>query len=211
VGTGRPPLAIISHGHPIESAPRQIRTRRQRRPPLADPAQTVNAEETKHTIVGVAATAVFIAVIILMQFRAELFAKTDDEHYFLTATFGRVDGIAPDSPVRLGGIPIGKVTQLRLTGDYRVRMTMEIDKGFLLPTDSSASIQTDGLFGPKSVRIDPGGSLENLKNGGHIEYSQDPLNVSDLLDLIIAEGRAARAPSPTPADSKPADSKTEGP
>jgi phospholipid/cholesterol/gamma-HCH transport system substrate-binding protein len=62
-----------------------------------------------------------------------------------------------------------------------------------VPTDTSVSVQTDGLFGGKFVLLEPGGDESMLADGDTITYTQDSLIVGELLDLIIAEGRARRA------------------
>jgi len=62
-----------------------------------------------------------------------------------------------------------------------------------LPIDTAAAIHTDGLFGSKFVILDPGGDEKTLEDGSAIEFTQDSVVVSDLLDLIIREGKAARS------------------
>lgn len=149
--------------------------------------------ETREILVGLATVTVFVVIAAFILGRTDRTAAGGDATYPITAAFNRVDGVAAGTPVRVGGIRVGTVDHLELTADYRVRMTMNIDRTIPLPADSSISVQTDGLFGPKSVRIEPGGEENVLTDGGHLVYAQDPLMVSDLLDLIIAEGRAARA------------------
>jgi phospholipid/cholesterol/gamma-HCH transport system substrate-binding protein len=84
--------------------------------------------------------------------------------------------------------------------DYRADVILEIDRNIKLSSDTSAAIQTDGLFGGKFVLLEPGGDTEYLKDGGVLAYTQDAVIVSELLDMIIAEGNAARQPR---TDSKP--------
>ena len=75
-----------------------------------------------------------------------------------------------------------------------------------LPTDTSAAIHTDGLFGQKHVVLVPGAEEKILKSGGAITLTQDSVLVSDLLDLIIGEGRAKLKKSAPPAEApKPGD------
>lgn len=157
------------------------------------------ADDTREIFVGLAAVIAFIAVAALILGGADRTGVDDDRLYRITATFNRVDGVAPGTPVQVGGILVGTVDHLELTADFRVRITMGIDRTIPLPADSSISVQTDGLFGPKSMRIEPGGEETVLTDGGHIDYAQDPLMVSDLLDLIIAEGKATRTP---PAEAR---------
>ena len=72
-----------------------------------------------------------------------------------------------------------------------------------LPTDTSAAIHTDGLFGRKFVVLQPGGDETMLKDDGVITFTQDSLIVGELLDLIIAEGRAQRAAEQSPEGAGP--------
>ncbi len=157
------------------------------------------SRDTKEIFVGAAAVAALFAAIALMQLRADRPGAGGDGGYRITATFNRLDGVAAGAPVRIGGIAIGRVDSLDLTADYRVRVTMGISQEVTLPIDSSISVETDGLFGARSLRIEPGGDAVVLADGGRIEYTQDPLMVSDLLDLIIGEGRSARAAAAPPS------------
>ena len=68
-----------------------------------------------------------------------------------------------------------------------------MDSSVRLPADTSAAIHTDGLFGSKFVVLEPGGEETYLGDGDVITFTQDAVIVSELLDLIIAEGRARRA------------------
>ena len=82
---------------------------------------------------------------------------------------------------------------MRLDKGFRAVISMRIDAPIGLPKDSSASIHTDGLFGSKFVVMEPGAEETVLKSGDEIRYTQDALVVSDLMELIISEGKSARA------------------
>ena len=113
--------------------------------------------------------------------------------YTLNATFNRIDGLFPGDPVRLGGIRVGTGAKAELDRNYRARLTFRMDADVRLPEDTAAAIHTDGLFGSKFVVLLAGGEDATIKPGGAITHTQDALIVSELLELIIAEGRAARA------------------
>ncbi len=163
-------------------------------------------QETREIAVGIAALGLLVAVTVLSNMRHQLWGSADNDTYRVVATFNRIDGVDVGAAAMVSGIRIGKVESLVVDPNYRVRMTMRISREVLLPTDSSASIQTDGLFGPKSVRIEPGGAETNLADGGVIDFTQDSVVVSDLLDLIISEGKQARAAQPAP-DAKEGESR----
>lgn len=147
--------------------------------------------ETREILIGGVTVAVLGAVLLFMQARHEIAGAASGD-MLVTAKFNKVDGLAIDSEVRLGGIRLGRVAAMDLDERFRAVVTFEIDGGVPLPTDTSASIHTDGLFGTKFVVLEPGAEEAALKSGGEITYTQDAVVVSDLLDLIISEGRVAR-------------------
>jgi phospholipid/cholesterol/gamma-HCH transport system substrate-binding protein len=114
-------------------------------------------------------------------------SRTDS--YTIEAKFNRIDGLVSDDEVRMGGVRIGTVGGQSLNEHYQAIVQLVINNGVLLPTDTSAAIHTDGLFGSKYVVLEPGGEEENLADGGTITFTQDSLIVSELLDLIISQGK----------------------
>jgi phospholipid/cholesterol/gamma-HCH transport system substrate-binding protein len=112
--------------------------------------------------------------------------------YQLTARFNRVDGLANGSDVRLSGIKIGSVVSQRLDPKtYRAIVNIAIDNSVKLPADTTARIQIDGLLGNTYMVLEPGGSEEMLTSGGEIEYTQDAVNLVDLLGRFIFSGASA--------------------
>jgi phospholipid/cholesterol/gamma-HCH transport system substrate-binding protein len=150
--------------------------------------------ETKEIAVGVLALAALLLVLAFFYAgRRHVAGAAAPTGYALSATFNRIDGLFPGDPVRLGGIRVGTVEKAELDRNYRARLTFRMEAGVKLPEDTAAAIHTDGLFGSKFVVLLAGGEDAVLKPGGAITHTQDALIVSELLELIIAEGRAARA------------------
>ncbi|MDP6603733.1 MAG: MlaD family protein [Rhodospirillales bacterium] len=146
--------------------------------------------ETQEVLVGAAIVAA-LAFLFLQSYKASEF-KTIGANV-LTATFNRVDGLVVGDEVRLGGIRVGSVQRMTLVDDFRARIALQLDAGVRIPTDSAAAIHTDGLFGTKFVVLDPGGEENYYENGDNISFTQDAVLVDELLELIIAEGKAKRA------------------
>lgn len=118
--------------------------------------------------------------------------KAANADYLVNATFNHIDGLADDGDVTLGGIKIGAVDSQKLDGDYRAVLALKIDSGIKLPKDTSAAIHTNGLFGSKYVVLEPGGEEELLKEGDEISFTQDAMIITELLDLIISQGKNNR-------------------
>lgn len=112
--------------------------------------------------------------------------------YAVNATFNRVDGLAEGADVQLAGIVIGKLEKMGLDKNYRAVLTLRITEDVKIPTDSNVAIHTSGLFGSKFLVLDPGGADETFKDGDEISFAQDAVLVDELLNLIIAQGKANR-------------------
>jgi phospholipid/cholesterol/gamma-HCH transport system substrate-binding protein len=139
-----------------------------------------------------------LAALIFISYASNRFEDDSGGAYRILATFNRIDGLGIGDDVQLAGIPIGEVESFTLDANYRARVTLQINRDIELPLDTAAAIHTDGLFGTKFVVLEPGGELETLQNGDEISYTQDSLIIGELLDLIIAEGRATRGLPPLP-------------
>ena len=148
------------------------------------------SRDSREILIGGGAIIVLAFILAFLYAGKEIRGTAATGGYTVNAAFNRVDGLLPGAEVRLGGIPVGRVKAQVLDGYYRAQVSLFIDAGVKLPLDTSAAINTDGLFGTKYIVLEPGGDEQYLKAGGRIEFTQDALIVSRLLDLIIAKGRA---------------------
>ncbi|MDH5188633.1 MAG: MlaD family protein [Rhodospirillaceae bacterium] len=155
----------------------------------------IHNENTRNAVVGAVVLGVLVVSMMLSYGGSKLSDKAQVGTYEVTAVFNQVDGLFEGDEIRLGGLRVGKVGKQVLDKNFRAVVTLNINNGVGLPLDSSAAIHTDGLFGSKFVVLDPGGEMEVLKAGGTIDYTQDAVIVSDLLDLIISEGKAKKEAS----------------
>jgi phospholipid/cholesterol/gamma-HCH transport system substrate-binding protein len=159
-------------------------------------------ETTRETAIG---GAVLAAAALILALSYSGGGPTKVVGYDLTARFHKAEGISTGSEVRLSGVVIGRVVGEKLDDRYRAVVTLRMTPETRLPTDSSAIIQTDGLLGSKFISLQPGGDETDLKPGDEIRFTQDSLNVNDLLGMIIAEAEARRGgATPVPGAPKPA-------
>ena len=146
-------------------------------------------EEAKEKLVG---SVVFLTFLLGVGFAYGGHNLDDSDGYLVSATFGRVDGLGTGADVYMGGISIGSVEEMSLDKNYRAVLTLRLSDAVKIPTDSSAAIHTDGLFGSKYVILEPGGEETYIPAGGAFTVTQDSLVVSDLLELIISQGKQVR-------------------
>jgi len=150
----------------------------------------MNSTELREILIGAAALFLLGGLFMLSTGGAMVASKAEVGFYSVNALFNRIDGLQPGDEVRMSGIPVGTVDTMVLGPDFRAKVTFRIDKAVSLPSDTAVAIHTDGLFGSKFVVLEPGGSETPLTSGARITYAQDSVIVADLLDLIIAQGRA---------------------
>ncbi|KRC58940.1 MULTISPECIES: MCE family protein [unclassified Nocardioides] len=109
-------------------------------------------------------TLVLMAVISAATFNLGKFPGFRGTTYY--AEFSDASGIHKGNIVQVGGIRVGRVTQVALAGD-RVKVKFELDGDVEFGKDSAASIEVLNLLGEKFLDVQPGGSGQ-LAAGGTI-------------------------------------------
>ena len=127
--------------------------------------------------------------------------------YEIAARFERVDGLEIGGDVRMGGIKIGTVRSQTLDPQtYVAVVRFSIDNAIKIPTDSSASIESEGLLGGRYLNIVPGGDDRMLAPGEEIRFTQASVSLEQLLGKFLGGGMTTpQAPAPAaPAPAMPA-------
>ena len=106
--------------------------------------------------------------------------------YQLTANFDNIGGLKVRAPVKSAGVVVGRVTAIQFDDKtYQAIVTMEIEKGYDFPTDSSVKILTAGLLGEQYLGIEAGGEDTNLQNGQKIRYTQSAIILESLISQFL--------------------------
>ena len=120
--------------------------------------------------------------------------------------FDRIDGLPAGADVRLAGVKVGQVVAQRIDPEsFLAVLTLRVDAGLRLPTDTSAEIQSEGLLGGKYVALVPGGSDRILRDGQEITITQSAVSLENLLGRFIFsvtemnQGRGGDQQQPAPA------------
>ncbi len=119
----------------------------------------------------------------------------------LYASFDEVGGLAPRSPVVIGGVKVGQVKAIELSpnGDFRARVMIDIDKNLKLPDDTAASILTQGVLGSQYIGLEPGGSETLLSDNGEIAYTQSAVVIERLIGRVIQSLGNSAGDEPKPS------------
>lgn len=106
--------------------------------------------------------------------------------YELYAEFTTVGGLKVGNDVRMSGIKIGSVLSQDLNPEtFLARVTLSVDDNVKLPADTSAAIASESLLGGNYLDLVPGGAEELLKPGDRIEYTQDAVDLIQLLGKFM--------------------------
>ncbi len=140
----------------------------------------------RNVVETVLGAVVILVAVVFLGFSYSAANVGDVSGYKLTADFSGTGGLAVGDDVQISGVKIGTVSKIELKpDDYRARVTMDVENFVKLPDDSSAFISSSGLLGGKYMELQPGASEEMLGNNGHIEYTQAPQNLEQLLGKFI--------------------------
>jgi len=121
------------------------------------------------------ALGVFIVLIYLFGTQAGLFER----HYRLVAEFSNIGGLLEGATVRLAGVPVGRVSEIRLpeTGAGRVQLELAVSQRVRdrIRQDSVARIETRGLLGDKLIEISLGSpETRPLQEGERVQTEEPP-------------------------------------
>lgn len=119
---------------------------------------------------------------------SKLGVLTDSGGYAVTARFENVGDLQAGAPVTMGGVKIGRVTDVTFDSkDYKAVVSMAIDTRYTqIPDDSWANIETAGLLGAKYVGLDPGGSETYLAGGSQIDNTQSAMVLEKLVNRLFS-------------------------
>ena len=136
-------------------------------------------------VIGVLTLVVATAVVLAVAF-GDPSSWSDRDHYRVVGLFDNVGGLAPGAPVTVGGVRVGKVSELEYDFEGQVAVaTLAIDaRHARIPADSGASVYSAGLFGERYVEIEPGGAEERyLRDGDRISLTNSAL----ILEQVVAQ------------------------
>ena len=122
---------------------------------------------------------IFFLIIFFFSFNKFNF----DKNIPFNVYFNYVEGLTNGSDVEISGIKVGEVTNINLLNN-QVLVSGFIDKTYDIPEDSIAIIRSNGIFGKKTLLIEPGFGDIMLKNNYVFINSKDSYSIDMFLRYL---------------------------
>ena len=131
-------------------------------------------------------------------------------HYDVTAKFDNIGDLRIGAPVSMSGVEIGRVVKIDFdTKEYKAVVLMRLNSKYnQIPTDSDASIYTQGLLGGKFIGLTAGGAETYLKDKDQIDFTQSAFVLENLIGQFLANfakssgsgSASSKSDAPAPAE-----------
>ena len=136
--------------------------------------------------VGLFVVAGLAALLILALKVGSVSGFSSADTYTVTANFENIGGLKPRAPVKSDGVVVGRVSEIRFDNEkFQAIVTINIEKNFKFPKDTSASILTSGLLGEQYIGLDGGGDSQNLRTGDKLTQTQSAVVLEKLIGQFL--------------------------
>ncbi|WP_194439464.1 outer membrane lipid asymmetry maintenance protein MlaD [Vibrio fluminensis] len=132
-----------------------------------------------------------ICAVLIMIFQvADVKGIGSNDTYTVNAEFDNIGSLKVRSPVKVGGVVVGRVTDINLNPESLLPVVkMAISSQFdQFPETSSVQILTSGLIGEQYIGLVPGFVFEDeqmLVDGDYIEDTKSALVLEDLIGQVL--------------------------
>ena len=127
-----------------------------------------------------------LSVAFLSLKAANLASFSLDSTYRLTARFDNVGGLKIRAPVKSAGVTVGRITKIVFDDkNFQGVVTLEVDRRYQFPADTSAKILTTGLLGDQYVGLDPGADDKSLQANDSIKITQSAVVLENLIGQML--------------------------
>lgn len=153
------------------------------------------------TLVGVFVLLGMLGLVFLAMQAANLGNVGGGDTYPVQARFDNIGGLKPRAAVRTAGVVVGRVKQISLDPKtFQGVVTLDIQKSYQFPKDTSAKILTAGLLGDQYIGLEPGGDDANIQPGDTLAQTQSAVVLENLIGQFLT-GKADSAGTPGAAAS----------
>ena len=127
-----------------------------------------------------------IIILALMAMQVGKLGLRFGEGYTVHAFFDTASGLAPDTPVEIAGVEVGRVNKIRLSKG-KALVTINIYPGVKITESVKAIIRTRGILGDKYIELLRGVEGAALIQAGGRIFHTEPTTDIDTLMTVLGE------------------------
>lgn len=144
-------------------------------------------------MVGLFVLAGFVALLFLALKVGNMASFSLADTYEVQARFDNIGGLKVRAPVKSAGVVVGRVKSIRFDDKtYQALVSIDMEKNYQFPKDTSAKILTSGLLGEQYLGLEAGGDAGMLAQGDRIKSTQSAL----VLETLISQFLFSKAADP---------------
>ena len=139
---------------------------------------------TFETLIG---ALVIIVAILFLSFASKITNNKQNvaSGYDIIAIFDNIDGINIGSDIKIAGVKVGSVSNIKLNDNYKAELILKMPKNINIPLDSIFKVSTSGLIGSKFINVKIGAEEEYFKNGDKADFTESSMDLEDLISRFI--------------------------
>ena len=130
---------------------------------------------------------VVICLVILIAFTISVGKfSVFNKQYRIKVLFNWVAGVESDAPVRLSGVDVGKVEDIRVIyegEETKVQLVLMLNSNAKVRQDSKAYVTTLGLMGEKYIELTAGSKGAPFLKPDSMIIGENPMQMEDLIDI----------------------------
>ncbi|WP_437887871.1 outer membrane lipid asymmetry maintenance protein MlaD [Phytobacter sp. V91] len=148
--------------------------------------------------VGIFVLVALLAALFICLKAADVASMRTEPTYRIYATFDNIGGLKARSPVRIGGVVVGRVADIELDPKtYLPRVSLDIEERYnQIPDTSSLAIRTSGLLGEQYLALnvgfdDPELGTSMLKEGSTLQDTKSAMVLEDLIGQFLYNSKGS--------------------
>lgn len=115
--------------------------------------------------------------------------RTNEDLLSVTAYFQSVAGISKGTDVKLGGVKVGRILDIKLDAESLTPLlVIGLNKSYKIPTDSSFAIKSEGIMGGKFVSVEIGPGQAPITEGQVFYNNQSSLDLESIVSQVVFGG-----------------------
>jgi phospholipid/cholesterol/gamma-HCH transport system substrate-binding protein len=139
--------------------------------------------ETKVGAFFLASIAV-LGLLIIRTEKLDLFAKKTNHEYAMD--FGQVAGLSPQSKVRVAGVPVGTVQEIRLDQGGLARVIIGLPSDVPVYADATVQLSSLGILGEKYVDLNQGHKTAGPLPENSVIPSHEGVSLDNLMESLAS-------------------------